>query len=182
MRKYSSPAALPQSIVLTKIVATPCGRLMIGSVAGRLCLCTWFDTLSHQKAVDRIRHCLKCDFSDGHSEVLHRAESMLKEYFARSRRDLSIPLLLCGTHFQRKVWRGIKSVGYGTTLSYGLLAARLHSNAAVRAVAAAAGANPVSLFVPCHRIVGSGGQLTGYAGSLTAKSTLLDLETTGLFP
>lgn len=168
------------NIVFTKVIDSPCGRLMIGSVAGRLCLCSWYDTPSHQKAVEKIRRYLRCDLRAGRSDMLDRAEAMLGEYFAGIRKDLSLPLMLCGTDFQQKVWQGILSVSYGATLSYASLAARLNRPAAVRAVASAAGANPVSVFVPCHRIVGSAGQLTGYAGGLQAKSVLLKLESTRL--
>ena len=91
-----------------------------------------------------------------------------------------MPLLLVGTDFQRQVWNALLQIPYGTTMSYGALAQRLGSATAVRTVANAVGANAISIFVPCHRVVGSDGMLTGYAGGLEAKRSLLDLEQTAL--
>ena len=100
----------------------------------------------------------------------------LEEYFAGQRRDFDVPLALRGTDFQLRVWRELGRIPFGETVSYAQLATRLGSPRAVRAVGLANGRNPVSLVVPCHRVIGSDGALTGYAGGLAVKRWLLDHE------
>jgi methylated-DNA-[protein]-cysteine S-methyltransferase len=100
----------------------------------------------------------------------------LREYFARGRRRFDIPLRLQGTPFQMEVWNALLEIPLGSTVSYGELAGRIRRRDAVRAVGAAVGRNPVSVIVPCHRVIGSGGALTGYAGGLDRKRALLELE------
>jgi methylated-DNA-[protein]-cysteine S-methyltransferase len=100
----------------------------------------------------------------------------LKEYFAGTRRAFELPLNLVGTPFERQAWLALATIPYGTTVSYGEQARRLGHPRAARAVGAANGRNPVSIVLPCHRVVGVGGALTGYAGGLDAKRTLLEHE------
>ena len=100
----------------------------------------------------------------------------LREYFAGTRTTFDLPLAPEGTAFQRDVWSAIRGVPFGGTITYAELARRCGRPSAVRAVGAATGRNPLTLVVPCHRIVGSGGALTGYAGGLDRKRALLDLE------
>lgn len=100
----------------------------------------------------------------------------LEEYFAGERREFDVPLDLHGTPFQMKVWRELCRIPHGTTLSYGQLAQRIGQPKASRAVGLANGRNPVSIIVPCHRVIGANGTLTGYGGGLQNKQALLDLE------
>lgn len=114
--------------------------------------------------------------------VLVPAREQLEEYFAGRRRDFDIPLLATGTPFQQQVWAALRTIPYGLTASYGQIAQRLGLPAgASRAVGAANGANPIAVVVPCHRVIGSNGSLTGYAGGLHRKRLLLQLESPGLF-
>lgn len=108
--------------------------------------------------------------------VFREAIQQLREYFAGTRTRFELPLDPAGTPFQRKVWREIAKVPCGTTISYTELARRCGRPAAVRAVGAATGRNPMTVIVPCHRIVGRDGSLTGYAGGLDRKTILLELE------
>lgn len=109
--------------------------------------------------------------------VLQEAALQLSEYFCGARTQFALPLDLgSGTPFQQRVWQALLGVAHGSTLSYGALARQLGRASAVRAVAAAVGRNPLSLVVPCHRVLGAGGQLTGYAGGLERKAHLLALE------
>lgn len=108
--------------------------------------------------------------------VLARAVAQVGEYLAGGRRTFDVPLDLHGTAFQVKVWRGLLAIDYGTTSTYGAEAARLGDARKARAVGAAVGRNPVSIIVPCHRVVGANGTLTGFAGGLDAKRLLLSLE------
>jgi methylated-DNA-[protein]-cysteine S-methyltransferase len=108
--------------------------------------------------------------------VLCEAARQLDAYFAGDRRAFDLPLALAGTPFQLRVWGEVRRIPYGTTLSYRELARRIGRPAAVRAVGAANGATPVPIVIPCHRVVGSDGSLTGYGGGLDRKRALLELE------
>lgn len=117
---------------------------------------------------------------DGHRQdanpLLREAASQLHAYFARDLRRFEIPLDMPGTEFQKSVWRELEKIPYGETRSYSQVAAAIGTPTAVRAVGAANGSNPVAIVVPCHRVIGSGGRLTGYGGGLPLKKRLLELE------
>lgn len=115
--------------------------------------------------------------------VLRAAAGQLEEWFAGERTTFDLPLAPVGTPFQRQVWDALLAVPYGETTSYGELAAALGDHRRARAVGAAVGRNPLSIVVPCHRVLGAGGRLTGFAGGLEAKRALLDHEAgrAGLF-
>jgi methylated-DNA-[protein]-cysteine S-methyltransferase len=104
----------------------------------------------------------------------------LEEYFAGTRRAFSVRIALEGTDFQRTVWQALQAIPYGTTISYGELARQIGRPDAARAVGLANGANPVPIIVPCHRVIGADGSLTGFGGGLNTKRSLLELE--GAFP
>lgn len=115
--------------------------------------------------------------SDADHPVLKEVMRQLSDYFAGRRTQFDVPLdLSYGTAFQQSVWQALLKIPQGGTASYGELSARIGKPAAVRAVGAAVGRNPVSIIVPCHRVMGAGGALTGYAGGLERKSALLRLE------
>lgn len=108
--------------------------------------------------------------------VIAATARQLEEYFGGERRAFDLPLELSGTPFQRRAWLALADVPYGTTRSYGEQARRLGAPGAARAVGAANGRNPLPIVLPCHRLVGADGTLTGYGGGLEIKRTLLDLE------
>ena len=108
------------------------------------------------------------------SLYLQETQRQLEEYFAGSRRSFDVPLSLKGTEFQKKVWQELLKIPYGATATYGALAGRLGSSA--RAVGSAVGRNPISIIIPCHRVLAADGSLTGYAGGLENKEKLLQLE------
>jgi methylated-DNA-[protein]-cysteine S-methyltransferase len=108
--------------------------------------------------------------------VLARAARQLGEYFAGERTSFDVPLAPEGTAFQQRVWDALRTIPYGATASYGEIAAQVGSPGASRAVGLANGRNPISIVVPCHRVIGADGSLTGYGGGLPAKRALLDLE------
>ena len=112
----------------------------------------------------------------GDSVVLKEAERQLGEYFAGERSAFELPLAPVGTPFQRRVWDALREIPYGETVSYGELARRIGQPTASRAVGLANGKNPISIVVPCHRVIGSSGKLIGYGGGLERKHTLLELE------
>lgn len=113
--------------------------------------------------------------AEGHP-VLVRAGEQLREYFAGTRKRFDVPLDCRGTDFQKRVWAELLAIPFGETRSYGAIAAKLGRPNASRAVGAANGRNPISIIAPCHRVVGSTGKLTGFAGGLDAKAYLLELE------
>jgi methylated-DNA-[protein]-cysteine S-methyltransferase len=113
---------------------------------------------------------------DDSSPVLAQARAQLAEYFAGRRMRFDLPLRPQGTAFQQAVWRALLRVPFGKTSTYGALAAAIGRPTAARAVGAAVGANPLAVVVPCHRIIGADGTLTGYAGGLARKVKLLALE------
>ena len=110
------------------------------------------------------------------SELLLRAVRELREYFAGERRDFDIPLDPAGTDFQKKVWQELRAIPYGQTRSYGDIARACSNPKAARAVGLANNKNPIPIIIPCHRVIGADGSLTGYAGGLDAKKFLLELE------
>jgi len=111
--------------------------------------------------------------------ILARAERQIGEYFGGKRKNFSLSLDMRGTAFQKQVWNALLAIPFGETKSYGDLAKRLGNPQAARAVGAATGKNPISIIVPCHRLIGSSGKLTGFAGGLEAKTRLLQLERNG---
>ena len=119
---------------------------------------------------------------DDANPVLVRAVEQLTAYFARDLKEFDLPLAPHGSDFQRRVWDALLDIGYGETASYGQIAHRLGmTNAASRAVGAANGRNPIAIVIPCHRVIGANGTLTGYAGGLERKQTLLGIEQDALF-
>lgn len=124
----------------------------------------------------RLQQELRTSVKSGTSAVLKLAQQELDEYFSGSRTSFSLPLLLCGTAFQKQVWQALMLIPYGATISYSQQAQRLGKPSAIRAVANANGANAISILVPCHRVIGKDCKLTGYAGGLPAKNYLIHLE------
>ena len=162
--------------IIVQRYVSPCGELLLGAFEGRLCLCDW-QTEKHSGLVDRrLMHLLHADMQEETCEVIATAAQQLDEYFAGKRKTFDVPLLFVGTDFQKKVWNDLLHIPYGETISYGGLAMRIGMPKAVRAVANANGANAISIFVPCHRVIGSDKSLTGYGGGLEAKKYLLNLE------
>lgn len=155
---------------------SPVGEMIVGSYGDKLCICDW-TAGKHRDTIDgRIRRRLDAKYEEGASDVVGRAIAELEEYFVRRRTTFDIPLVFTGTAFQRTVWAELAKIPYGATISYGELARRIRNPKAVRAVAAANAANPISIFVPCHRVIGGDHKLTGYGGGLEAKRRLLELE------
>ncbi len=163
-------------IISTADYESPCGVLTLGACGGRLCMCAWAASERYGKILGRLRNEFGTRAANEDTGILSQAITQLDEYFAGERREFDIGLLLTGTGFQRVVWKNLAEVPYGATMSYKELAGRIGRPEAVRAVANANAANPISIFVPCHRIVGSDGTLTGYAGGLAAKEWLLSHE------
>ena len=154
--------------VLTSTIDSPVGPLFLAADAQGLRAIEFRDN----------RHPVRrgADWREGDSPLLRRAREQLDAYFAGLRHDFDLPLSPQGTAFQREVWATLASIPYGRTVSYAQLAARIGRPAATRAVGAANGRNPLGIILPCHRVVGANGALTGFSGGLEAKRFLLELE------
>lgn len=155
---------------------TPYGELVLGESGGELCLCDWKYRKMRDQVDNRIQTALNGEFKLEETELLNETKSQLNEYFARERTTFDLPLLFVGSDFQKSVWEKLLTIPYGKTTSYLELSRILGDEKAIRAVATANGANAISIIVPCHRVIGSDGSLTGYAGGLNAKQKLLQLE------
>lgn len=162
--------------IIAKPYHTPCGTLLLGSLGNKLCLCHWQAKERSKHAELRLKRELRANLEEGTSETIEEAMLQLSEYFTGSRQTFSLPLLLIGTEFQKTVWRKLQQIPFGETISYAQTALRIGAPSAVRAVANAIAANPLSVIVPCHRVIGSNNSLTGYAGGIEAKRKLLLLE------
>lgn len=164
------------NFIITKQYVSPCGTLMLGSFDGKLCLCDW-QVEKHRSHVDRrLMRLLDAEFLPGTDSVLEAVTAQLDEYFSGKRTSFTVELLFVGTAFQQTVWKELLNIPFGATVSYADIARRIGHPTSVRAVANANGANAISIFAPCHRVIGSDGMLTGYGGGLEAKRFLLDLE------
>jgi methylated-DNA-[protein]-cysteine S-methyltransferase len=149
-------------------IASPVGRLrLIGSNDALVAI--WFE---HGRDAARNASTL----TKGNSAALLLARSQLDEYFSGTRRSFDLPLAPRGTEFQQRVWARLQRIDYGATMTYGALAAALGNLKASRAVGLANGSNPIPLVIPCHRVIGADGSLTGFGGGLPIKSALLTLE------
>ena len=155
---------------------SPCGRLMLGVYGPGLFMCDWVTGGRIESSLHRIGKYLREREIHDDEMLLSRVVSMLDEYFAGKRKIFEIPTITFGTEFQRRVWDELPKVSYGETSTYSAIATAVDNPRGVRAVAAAIGTNPLSILIPCHRIMGADGSLTGYAGGIEAKRYLLRLE------
>jgi methylated-DNA-[protein]-cysteine S-methyltransferase len=155
---------------------TEIGEVLLGSFGGKLCWLGFGGRETRKTVDDRIKKVLNAQSVEQDDEVLKKTRSQLDEYFRGLRRKFDIPLLMVGTGFQKSVWSALMKVPYGHTSTYLQIAEDIGNERAVRAVGNANAANPISIIIPCHRIIGSRGQLVGYGGGLSLKRRLLELE------
>ena len=155
---------------------TPLGELILGSFEEKLCLADWRYRKMRDSIDSRIKKELQSEYKEECSEVIVVTQEQLTDYFNGKRTNFDIPLLFIGSEFQKRVWNELLKIPFGETESYLSLSRKLGDEKAIRAVASANGANAISIIVPCHRIIGSNNELTGYAGGLEAKKKLLQLE------
>jgi len=148
---------------------TPLGTMLALAEEGALCGLDFTDA-KYARAIGRDWH------EEARSPLLLECARQVREYFAGRRRAFDLALAPRGTEFQRRVWREIAKVGYGETITYAELARRCGAAGSARAAGAATGRNPLAIVVPCHRVLGSSGALTGYAGGVGRKARLLGLE------
>jgi methylated-DNA-[protein]-cysteine S-methyltransferase len=164
----TTAASLARACTAQARTDTPLGALLLARTARGLAG-AWFDGQRHHPPA------FDAPFDD-HDALLAEAAAQLAAYFAGERAEVEVPCDLHGTDFQRAVWDALRAIPPGVTCTYAEVARRVGAPAAVRAVGAAVGRNPISIVVPCHRVVGSDGSLTGYAGGTDRKAALLALE------
>jgi len=152
-----------------RVHPSPIGPLTLVSEDQKLVGCYFAGANMVKK---RLRHAN----SDANDPILNQAQSELDQFFSRKRQAFSVPVAPLGTEFQIRVWRALRSIPYGKTASYGEIAGRIGRPTAARAVGAANGRNPICIFVPCHRVIGTDGSMTGFGGGLERKEFLLALE------
>jgi methylated-DNA-[protein]-cysteine S-methyltransferase len=152
-----------------KIMDSPVGKLKLVASDKGLVAIFWENDSPRRVRLGEL-------VEDAGHPVLRETERQLEEYFAGKRRSFSLALDMRGTRFQNDVWEALLAIPFGETRSYGQLAKQLGNPKATRAVGAANGRNPISIVVPCHRVIGSSGKLTGFAGGLDTKAHLLKLE------
>jgi methylated-DNA-[protein]-cysteine S-methyltransferase len=155
-----------------KMIESPVGQLKLVASEKGLVAILWEKDRPSRVRLDEM-------VADERHPVLLETEQQLREYFAGKRKAFSVALDVRGTSFQKDVWEALLAIPFGETRSYGELARQLGNPRATRAVGAANGRNPVSIIVPCHRVIGTSGKLTGFAGGLETKANLLKLEEQG---
>ncbi|MCT4590322.1 MAG: methylated-DNA--[protein]-cysteine S-methyltransferase [Carboxylicivirga sp.] len=152
------------------------GELIIGSFKQQLCLCDWRYRKMRNSIDQRICQGLNANYQERSTPVITQTIEQIESYTSGELKLFDLPILMVGTPFQKQVWQQLMNIPFGKTRSYLELSKDLGNAKAIRAVASANGANAISIIIPCHRIIGSNGKLVGYAGGLTAKRKLLELE------
>jgi len=155
---------------------TAYGELLLGEHDNKLIICDWRYRKMRDRIDQRLQQNLKTSYTKKNTTLLDLTRQQLNEYFSNDRKEFGIPIKLIGTEFQQQVWNGLIKIPYGKTINYLELATNISNSNAVRAVANANGANAISIIIPCHRVIGSNGELAGYAGGVNTKKKLLNLE------
>ena len=162
--------------IYRKEIESPLGKILLCADEQGICLLDFFDGKALETQLKQIEKSLKSKIEEGESPFFQLLEEELKLYFKGELKQFSVPLNPIGTDFQRKVWEELRKIDYGQTISYQQQANNLNIPKSVRAVANANGQNKISILIPCHRVIGSNGKLTGYAGGIWRKEKLLQIE------
>lgn len=172
----AAPTRAAGPVITVSRIETPLGPMLAGAAEEGICLLEFVDRRMIETQIARLKKLFKAALVPGQGPFLDRLADELRRYFDGTLREFTVPLDLRGTPFQERVWRELRTIACGTTRSYGEQARRLGEPAAVRAVARANGDNRIAILIPCHRVVGADGSLTGYGGGLWRKRWLLDHE------
>lgn len=165
-----------ESVIKYEVYLSPCGPIILGSHGDSLCLCVWTRSRKHENVIRKVCNFLHASIESGESDIIRKAKLELDEYFEGRRKEFTIPLLFAGSEFQIQVWNALLDIPYGKTVSYKGIADKIERPTAIRAVSGAVGSNPISIFNPCHRVIGIDNTLTGYAGGLDVKKFILSIE------
>ncbi|MEQ8240398.1 MAG: methylated-DNA--[protein]-cysteine S-methyltransferase [Cyclobacteriaceae bacterium] len=160
--------------------STPIGDMHVGATDAGVCLLEFSDRQTLETQFEDLRRMLKAKIVEGKNEHTRKAVTQVCEYFEGNRMAFDLELLMLGTEFQNRVWKELQNIPFGTTRAYGEQAMALGDKKAIRAVASANGKNRMAIVIPCHRVIGATGELTGYAGGLHRKRWLLNHESSQL--
>ncbi len=160
----------------TTEIATPLGLMLAGASTKGICLLAFMDRKRLETQIERLKKRFSNDMVAGVSPFFEQLNTQLSEYFAGERKEFDVELDMQGTDFQNKVWQALLAIPYGKTVCYQEQAIAIKNPKAVRAVANANGANRIAIIIPCHRVIGKDGSMTGYAGKIWRKEYLLKLE------
>ncbi len=164
------------TVIYLQILDTPLGPMLSGATEKGLCILEFIDRRAFVTELKDLKRHLRATIEPGTNMVLKQVEKELNEYFEKKRKKFDVPLETPGTDFQNKVWEKLLDIPYGETRSYKQQSIAIGNLGAIRAVGTANGANRISIIVPCHRVIGEDGNLTGYGGGLKRKRWLLDFE------
>ena len=156
--------------------SSPCGLMCIASMDDQLIMSDWIEGWHRQTILNRFNRMLKPEWIDETTPVISQAIKELQQYFDKERTDFDLPIRLIGTPFQIKIWQALQKIPYGQIKTYGDIAQAIGQAGASRAVGGAVGQNPLSIIIPCHRVLGNRNTLTGYGGGMLAKEKLLEIE------
>lgn len=175
MREYKPDK---KNIIATTIITTPMGDMFAASTKKGICMLTYYKEHDErlEKDLQKIKKFFDADIIPAYNKYFECLQKELNEYFENKRREFTVPLQLVGTPFQQIVWKILQLIPYGETISYLDEAKLLKNPKAVRAVANANGRNPISIIIPCHRVIASGGKIGGYSSGIDKKIELLKLE------
>jgi len=163
-------------MIKTTVIETPLGEMIAGATDEGICLLEFNDRKKLPTEYKDLARLLNTTLEEGDNKHLKVLKRQLKEYFNGKRKEFSIPLLFPGTLFQQAVWKELMKIEYGTTRSYLEQSLALNQPDAIRAVANANGMNRIAIIIPCHRVIGTNGRMTGYGGGIHRKKWLLDHE------
>jgi AraC family transcriptional regulator, regulatory protein of adaptative response / methylated-DNA-[protein]-cysteine methyltransferase len=165
-----------QGLIYAGQIATPIGNMIVAATENGVCLLEFESEIMYEQNVVILKKRLKGNVVQGENDHIRQAKQELEEYFAGIRQKFDVSLDPTGTDFQLRVWNSLLQIPCGTTITYTEQTRSLGDLKAIRAVASANGKNKIAIIIPCHRVIGSNGKLTGYAGGMERKRWLLDLE------
>ncbi len=165
-----------KSLIQITRILTPLGPMLAGAVNNKICLLEFIDRRMLETQLKRIKKIFNTELVPGNNSLFVKLNKQLEEYFNGKRKNFSIPLSIEGTPFQMKVWNELLKIPYGKTVSYKTQAINIDNPKAVRAVGKANGDNRISIIIPCHRVIGSNGDLVNYGGGIWRKQYLINLE------
>lgn len=169
------------SIFINRLT-TPLGPMLICATAKGVCLLEFEDKRLLEKEFEDLKKILNADIISGENEHSKQAKQEIKEYFEGKRKTFDVSLEILGTDFQVSVWKSLQNIDYGTTTTYQKQAEKINNPKAIRAVASANGNNRISIILPCHRVIGKNGQMTGYSGGIERKKWLITHESNAVNP
>ncbi len=164
------------NVISTKTIETPLGDMIAGAVDDGICLLEFHDRRMLPVQLDRIKQLFKAEIVEGDHPLFSPLEKELNEYFHEGRKSFNVPIVYPGSPFQVKVWESLMKIPYGKVRSYQFQSELLGNPKAIRAMAKANGDNRLAILIPCHRIIGSNGEMVGYGGKIWRKKHLLELE------